>query len=154
MPTTIPPVLQHPNGFTRVVISEGADGSAERVHIWPVAGVRDGDIHQHHYSQGSCILSGVMAEHIYGYEHDPAGEWLLWDVICGTRSDGEYRVAYGTSTRVRPVLLRTEIHKVGETYCRDAETFHLIEVIEAPLITRNVKGVSYRDRHYLMRELR
>lgn len=146
-------ITQHPNGFLRAQLWKLPTGESERIHIWEEQGWEDGDIHQHSYDFTSTILAGVMQEQLFTYREDPAGEWERCLVACYTDPAGQYRVDFGPErVRVTPVLTETLIHKAGETYERPKADFHLVTVLEAPLITRSTTGPVDTLWHYFLRK--
>lgn len=145
-------VVQNPNGFLVITLTAGADGSAQRLHVWDRPG-GDGDIHQHRADFTSTIIEGTMHEEIYACDSDPAGDWDLLRADCWSSPDGEYHVdETEPRRRCTPGLLRTETHLPGETYERDGRDLHRVVAVTVPLVTMVTFGPIYQRVHTLLQK--
>jgi len=145
-------IVHHPNGFLTVRLSEETDGSSVRLHAWDRIHP-DCDIHQHRQDFTSTVIAGVMAEEIWEYDEDPAGDHEAMMVNCWAGEDSEYHVDVMSVARCQPRLMRTEEHKAGETYERDARLFHRIIPVNVPLVTLVRFGPAYQQIHTMIRRV-
>jgi len=143
-------VTSHPNGFLKVVVWERDDGSSHRIHAWDEAG-GDSDIHQHRADFSSVVVEGEMAEEIYGFADEKNGGWDHLEANCWQDGGGGYHVDIESSVHCRPVLLRTEIHRAGETFDRPAVDLHRVIAVKVPLVTVVTFGPAYQQVHTILR---
>ena len=144
-------VTIHPNGFLKVVIADLPDGGADRLHVWDQPHT-DSDIHQHRADFTSTVVRGLLVEEIYDWVPDPDGDHDWMRVNCWTDDAGEYHVDVHETVRCRVAVARTEIHRAGKTYKRDAHDLHKAIAVEVPLVTMPVFGPVYNQVHTMIRK--
>jgi hypothetical protein len=114
-------VMQHANGFLKLVVSEYPDGtSRERVHIWD-APFTDANIHSHRWDFTSSVLAGSLRNEVYEYEDDPDGDQFRHDWQGGGPA-GDGTFTYVARCRARLVDART--YRAGDVYEQDARLLH------------------------------
>lgn len=147
-------IIQHPNGFLKVVFTREADGSALRLHAWDDHVPDTLDIHQHRADFTSTVIEGSMNEELWRYVDDPAGEWERMQVRCWSDEQGNYHVdEHSPRTRCRVEVVQLLTHKAGETYHRPATDLHRIFPVKLPLVTLVRFGRTYQEIHTLIRKM-
>jgi hypothetical protein len=150
-PVRVMKVVQNPNGFLVVTISENSDGSAHRLHVWDKPG-GDSDIHQHRADFTSTIIEGEMTEEIYVYEDDPEGDWDRLQANCWSEPSGEYHVDVESRARCTVRIDRIETAGPGVIYDRNASELHRVIAVQLPLVTMVDFGPVYQQVHTIIRK--
>lgn len=115
----LPPAVEHPNGYRKILLHQRKDGRRIRLHHWP-ARVSAEDPHDHRWSYSAVLLAGQMTERLYRRALDVSHP-----------SFAEYRYSMeeniGTFAFLRHVHLHAEVERrllAGEPRSRVSSEIH------------------------------
>lgn len=128
--------LLHPNGFLKMPVWRGDDGTAIRVHTWLTEeDSADADAHDHRWHYASLLLSGALTEE----EHTASPTPRPGDVpvtAFSYRSDaatGTFTLCGATSSFLDPGTTRTV--RVGEVVVAPPARIHRVAAVAAMTTT-------------------
>jgi hypothetical protein len=132
---------EHPNGFAKLVLAGGAGRFKLRLHVWPAAGGRPSDLHDHRWDFGSRVLLG-------GYrfeEHVPVpGDTFHCYHYRSPGGEDSFAIEHAGRTGTR--LAHEGRAVAGHEYTLKSDVIHRVFPSSAgPTITLVLQGPTVRS---------